>query len=63
MNSNPDRLTQIIDRLRAGDFIPPVRTVEVAGGAIIRVSVAESADADVRARLTAAIGFDAMGAR
>jgi hypothetical protein len=56
MNSNPDRLTQIIDRLRAEDFIPPVRTVAVASGGIIRVRVPESADAGVRARLTAAMG-------
>lgn len=56
VRSEPDRLSEAIQRLQADGLMPPVRSVELAGGGIIRVTVVGAVEPEQRARLVTAMG-------
>ena len=56
MKSKPDQLSEAIERLQADRLMPPVKSVEVVRGGVIRVTVVGAAEPKLRARLTAAMG-------
>lgn len=56
MKTDPDRLGEVIERLKADGLIPPVKSVHVVGGGIVRVRVTGPVTPDLCARIATAMG-------
>jgi hypothetical protein len=56
VNADPHRLDKIIEGLKADNLIPLVKSVDMIGGGVFRVTVSGPVTPELRARLAGAMG-------